>query len=385
VTTAAIAAPASPEKAAAAVAVSDLPDGRRLLAVSGRLDAATMRAVWEPARRALSEAPSRGVVVDAAGVEYCDGAGIALFVELLRQEREGKVEVANLRPAHQTLLRQFNPQVLAHDLDPEPKRGPAFEEIGRAAYGVWRDLHDQVAFIGETSAALFHALRAPHTVRWREVWHICERAGVDALPIVSLISFLLGMILAFQSAVPMKRFGAEIFVADLIGLSMLRELGPLMTAILLAGRSGAAFAAEIGTMRVNQEVDALTTMGLDPVRFLVTPRIIALVLMMPLLTIYANIVGLLGGALTMQTFAIPFSTFFKEVDSAVTLTDFLAGFVKTFVFALLIAGIGCMRGLQTAAGASAVGDSATKAVVSGIIMLVIVDGLFAVAYYILNI
>jgi phospholipid/cholesterol/gamma-HCH transport system permease protein len=183
----------------------------------------------------------------------------------------------------------------------------------------------------------------------------------------------------------MKRFGAEIFVADLIGLSMLRELGPLMTAILLAGRSGAAFAAEIGTMRVNQEVDALTTMGLDPVRFLVTPRIIALVLMMPLLTIYANIVGLLGGALTMQTFAIPFSTFFKEVDSAVTLTDFLAGFVKTFVFALLIAGIGCMRGLQTAAGASAVGDSATKAVVSGIIMLVIVDGLFAVAYYILNI
>jgi phospholipid/cholesterol/gamma-HCH transport system permease protein len=385
VTTAAIAASTPPGKATAAVAVGDLPDGRRLLAVSGRLDAATMRAVWEPARRALSEAPSRGVVVDASGVEYCDGAGIALFVELLRQEREGKVEVTNLKPAQQTLLRQFNPQVLAHDLDPETKRGPAVEEIGRAAYGVWRDLRNQVAFIGETTAALFHAIRAPQSVRWRDVWHICERAGVDALPIVALISFLLGMILAFQSAVPMKRFGAEIFVADLIGLSMLRELGPLMTAILLAGRSGAAFAAEIGTMRVNQEVDALTTMGLDPVRFLVTPRIIALVLMMPLLTIYANIVGLLGGALTMQTFAIPFSTFFKEVDSAVTLTDFLAGFVKTFVFAMLIAGIGCMRGLQTAAGASAVGDSATKAVVSGIIMLVIVDGLFAVAYYILNI
>jgi phospholipid/cholesterol/gamma-HCH transport system permease protein len=383
VSTAAIATAAAPEQAA--VAVSDLPDGRRRLAVSGRLDAVTMRTVWEPARRALSEAPSRGVVVDAAGVEYCDGAGIALFVELLRQEREGKVEIANLKPSLQTLLGQFKPQLLAHDLDPEAKRGPAVEEIGRAAYSVWRDLRDQVAFVGETTAALFHAMRAPHTVRWRDVWHICERSGVDALPIVSLISFLLGMILAFQSAVPMKRFGAEIFVADLIGLSMLRELGPLMTAILLAGRSGAAFAAEIGTMRVNQEVDALTTMGLDPVRFLVTPRIIALVLMTPLLTIYANIVGLLGGALTMQTFAIPFSTFFKEVDSAVTLRDFLAGFVKSFVFAMLIAGIGCMRGLQTAAGASAVGDSATKAVVSGIIMLVVVDGLFAVAYYLLNI
>ena len=190
----------------------------------------------------------------------------------------------------------------------------------------------------------------PDTVRWRDVWHICERAGVDALPIVALISFLLGMILAFQSAVPMKRFGAEIFVADLIGLSMLRELGPLMTAILLAGRSGAAFAAEIGTMRVNQEIDALTTMGLDPVRFLVAPRIIAAVLMTPLLTIFSDVVGLLGGALTMQTFAIPFTTFFKEVDSAVTLTDFLAGFVKSFVFAILVAGIGCLRGLQTAAG-----------------------------------
>jgi phospholipid/cholesterol/gamma-HCH transport system permease protein len=183
----------------------------------------------------------------------------------------------------------------------------------------------------------------------------------------------------------MKRFGAEIFVADLIGLSMLRELGPLMTAILLAGRSGAAFAAEIGTMRVNQEVDALTTMGLSPVRFLVTPRIIAALLMTPLLTLFANMVGLLGGALTMQSFSIPLVTFLKQVDSAVTMTDFLAGFGKSFVFAVLIAGIGCMRGLQTKAGASAVGDAATRAVVTGIILLVVVDGLFAVAYYLLDI
>jgi phospholipid/cholesterol/gamma-HCH transport system permease protein len=172
----------------------------------------------------------------------------------------------------------------------------------------------------------------------------------------------------------MKRFGAEIFVADLIGLSMLRELGPLMTAILLAGRSGAAFAAEIGTMRVNQEVDALQTMGLSPVRFLVTPRIIAAVLMTPLLVLFSDLVGMVGGALTMQSFSIPIVTFLKEIDSAVTMTDFLAGFVKSFVFAVLIAGIGCLRGLQTRAGASAVGDAATRAVVTGIILLV-VDGL----------
>jgi len=383
VTTAAI-APGAPA-GTAVVAVADDAAGRRILTVSGRLDAATLPAIWETARRAVAEAPGKPVVVDAAGVLYCDGAGVALFVDLLRHPRDGKVEVANLAPTYDTLLKQFDPQVLAHDLDPPPKRGPAIEEIGREAFGIWRDVKIQVGFIGETAAALAHAVRHPASVRWKDVWHICERVGVDALPIVALISFLLGMILAFQSAVPMKRFGAEIFVADLIGLAMLRELGPLMTAILLAGRSGAAFAAEIGTMRVNQEVDALTTMGLDPVRFLVTPRIIAAVLMTPLLTIFSGLVGLIGGAVTMQSFSIPFGTFLKEVDSAVNLTDFLAGFVKSFVFATLVAGIGCLRGLQTGAGASAVGESATRAVVSGIILLVVVDGLFAVAYYLLDI
>ncbi len=208
-------------------------------------------------------------------------------------------------------------------------------------------MREQVAFVGELVAALGHAIRAPRTIRWRDVALICEKVGADALPIVALIAFLMGVILAFQSAVPMKKFGAEIFVADLIGLSMLRELGGLMTAIVLAGRTGAAFAAEIGTMRVNQEVDALTTMGLDPVRFLVTTRVIAAVLMTPLLTIFADLIGLLGGALTMLSFQIPFVTFTHEVESIVTFQDFLAGFVKSFAFGLLIAGIGCLRGLQT--------------------------------------
>jgi len=369
----------------AAVSISDTPDGRRILALTGRLDSATLPEVWDKARRAAAEAPTRPVVVDAAGVDYCDGAGAALFVELLRQPREARVEVANLKPAFAALLKQFDPQVLSHDLDPEPPRRPAIEEVGFEVTVLWRDIRAQVEFVGELCAALWFALTHPASVRWRDVWRICERVGVDALPIVALISFLLGMILAFQSAVPMKRFGAEIFVADLIGLAMLRELGPLMTAILLAGRSGAAFAAEIGTMRVNQEVDALTTMGLNPVRFLVTPRIIAAVMMTPLLTLFSDLVGLLGGALTMQSFSIPYVTFLKEVDAAVSLTDFLAGFVKSFVFALLVAAIGCLRGLQTSAGASAVGDSATRAVVSGIILLVVVDGVFAVAYYMLNI
>jgi phospholipid/cholesterol/gamma-HCH transport system permease protein len=369
----------------AALAIHDETDGRRRLALTGRLDSSTVTSVWAAMRTAVSEAGKRPIVVDAAGVDYCDGAGLALFVELLRHPREPAVEIANLKPGIASLLAGVDPHRLERDLDPEPKRRPVIEEIGFATAGVWRDVKAQVSFIGEIAAALVHAMLHPASVRWKDVWRICERAGVDALPIVALISFLLGMILAFQSAVPMKRFGAEVFVADLIGLAMLRELGPLMTAILLAGRSGASFAAEIGTMRVNQEVDALTTMGLDPVRFLVTPRIIAALITVPMLTLFANIVGIIGGAITMQSFAIPLVTYLKEVDSAVQLQDFLAGFVKTFVFAILIAGIGCLRGLETKAGASAVGDSATRAVVSGIILLVVVDGIFAVAYYILDI
>lgn len=369
----------------AALAISDATDGRRVLTLTGRLDAGSVSSVWEATQRAVGEAGTRPITVDAAGVDYCDGAGLALFVELLRHPRDPVVEIAHLKPAIASLLAGVNPQRLEHDLDPEPPRRPVIEEIGFAAADTWRDIRNQISFIGETTAALFHAITHPASVRWRDVWRICEKSGVDALPIVSLISFLLGLILAFQSAVPMKRFGAEVFVADLIGLAVLRELGPLMTAILLAGRSGAAFAAEIGTMRVNQEVDALTTMGLDPVRFLVTPRIIAALLMTPLLTLFANLVGVLGGAITMTSFSIPLVTFFKEVDSAVTFADFMAGFVKSFVFAILVAGIGCLRGLQTKAGASAVGDSATRAVVSGIILLVVVDGLFAVAYYVLDI
>ncbi len=370
---------------AADLAISDSPDGRRILSISGRLDATTIRRVWADARKAIAAAIGRPVVVDASKVDYCDGAGIALFVDLIAQRQPGDVQVANLAPRFETMLAQFDVREVERDQDPAPRRRGAVEELGAIAAGVARDLYDQVVFIGESTAALAYAVTHPASIRWRDVWRICERVGADALPIVALISFLLGVIIAFQSAIPMRRFGAEIFVADLIGLAMLRELAPLMTAILLAGRSGAAFAAEIGTMTVNQEVDALTTMGLDPVRFLVTPRLIAALLMTPLLTLFADLIGLAGGAITLSSFSIPYVTFVHEVEGIVDYSDFMAGFVKSFVFAILIAGIGCLRGLQTTAGASAVGDAATRAVVSGIVLLVAVDGIFAVLYFVLDI
>ena len=369
----------------ASLAVTDAPDGRLVLALSGRLVADTIPGIWRDALSAVRGAVSRPVTVDASGVDYCDGAGIALLVDLLREPRQAPIEVANLAPAYRALLGQFDPHNLEHDLDPEPPRRPAIEEIGRTAATVARDLRVQIEFLGRASAALFDAIRHPSTIRWRDVALVCERVGADALPIVALISFLFGMILAFQSAVPMRRYGAEVFVADLIGIGMVREMGTLITAILLAGRSGAAFAAEIGTMRVNQEIDALTTMGLDPVRFLVTTRVIAALLMTPLLAIFAMLVGMLGGAFTMQSFGVPLLTFIKEVDGIVNFQDFMVGWVKSFAFAIAIAGIGCLRGLQTAAGASAVGDSATRAVVSGLVLIVIIDGVFAVIYFMLDI
>jgi phospholipid/cholesterol/gamma-HCH transport system permease protein len=373
--------------AAATLTVTDATDGSRELRLAGRLDAYSIASVWAQARAEVARAPDRPVVIEASNVEYCDGAGVAMLVDLLRQERPAaaRVTVRALKPEFQTLLDQFDPATFRPPAAAPHERLRAVEEIGRAALIVWHDMVAQIAFIGQTSAALWFAIRNPHRVRWKDVWYTCEQVGVDALPIVALISFLIGLIIAFQSAVPMRQYGAELFVADLVGLAILRELGPLMTAILLAGRSGAAFAAEIGTMKVNEELNALTTMGLDPVRFLVVTKILAAVLMVPLLTLFANILGILGGAVTMVSFNIPILTYLREVDSLVDMKDLWAGMAKTPVFAILIAGIGCLRGLQTQTGAAAVGISATRAVVSGIILLVIVDGVYAFIYYLLDI
>ena len=379
-------APRPAEAPGAALAVADAGD-RRELRFSGRLDAYSIAAVWHDALAALAAAPERAIVIDASRVDYCDGAGIAMLIDLLRQPRAANAptSISGLRPEFEALLDQFDPAAMQVPVEAHVTRINVIAEIGRAAAITGRDIKAQIAFIGETAIALWYAAKHPARIRWKDVWYTCEQVGVNALPIVALISFLLGIILAFQAAVPMRQFGAELFVADLVGLSILRELGPLMTAILLAGRSGAAFAAEIGTMKVNEELNALTTMGLDPVRFLVVTRILAALLMMPLLTLFADLIGILGGALTMITFNIPIVSFLHEVDSLVDVKDLLAGLAKAPVFAILIAGVGCLRGLQTQTGASAVGISATRAVVSSIVLLVVVDGIYAFVYYLLDI
>jgi phospholipid/cholesterol/gamma-HCH transport system permease protein len=357
------------------------------LALSGHLDAHSIAGVWGEARTALAQFPRDPVVVDAGLVNYCDGAGIALLVDLLRQPRQAgaQVRVEHLDPRYQALLDQFDPAAFgaAHGHRRPPT--PLTERLGRAASETLSSMHAAVAFIGEVGVAIVAALRHPRHVRWGDTVLVAQRMGVEGLPIISLVGFLMGVILAFQSAIALRKFGAEILVADLLGISLMRELGALMTAILLAGRTGAAFAAEIGTMKVNEEIDALATMGLEPARFLVVPRILAALAMTPLLTLYSILIGLVGGGLVMLSFDIPLALFQAELFAFVTLTDFFGGMAKTFVFGLIVAWVGCLRGLQTRSGAAAVGLSTTSAVVTAIVLIVVADGIFALVYYHLDI
>jgi len=366
---------------------SDGPrDGTLKVTIDGRLDADTTGMIWRRAVSTIKAANAQNVVIDAAGIEYCDGAGIALLVQLreLQKRKGGNFEIAGLRPQFAELLNDSSANFPTETKGMPPREGIA-EEIGHNTLEVWRDIQVLVSFVGELSVGLIRTLIHPRDVRWRDALSVAEAAGVNALPIVALVSFLMGLIMAFQAAIPLRQFGAQLFIANLIGLSMLRELGPLMTAVILAGRSGSAFAAELGTMKVREEIDALKTMGLDPVRFLVVPRVIAAVFMTPLLTLFADLMGLIGGFVVMSSLGFPLITYYHQVQYAVSYGSLVGGLVKAFVFGILVAAIGCLRGLQTGTGATAVGQSTTSAVVSGIILITITDGIFALVYYYLGV
>jgi len=357
-------------------------------AIEGRLDSRTTGRIWHETMGTLDRAgsPPR-LILDAEQLDYCDGSGIGLLLEIGRRQETagGDFQIRGLKEPFQKLLDLFDPGELTDSRGGPSQDRKFVEEIGRATARVWLDIQDLIAFVGELAVALATTLFRPRRVRWNDALRVAETAGVNALPIVALISFLMGLIMAFQAAIPMRQFGVEIFVADLVALSMLRELGPLMTAIILAGRSGSAFAAELGTMKVNEEIDALTTMGLDPVKFLVVGRVMATVLMTPLLVIFSDLLGLMGGSVVLLSLGYPLITYFNEILTAVTFVDLLGGLVKSLVFGLLAAGIGCLRGLQTKSGASAVGASTTRAVVTGIILIIVTDGIFSVVYYYLGV
>ena len=239
--------------------------------------------------------------------------------------------------------------------------------------GALSGLRESLAFIGDVAVALSRAIRGKANTRMVDFWNFCYQAGPDAFAIISLTSVLVGMILAYLGAVQLQQFGAEIYVADLVVIGMLREMGVLMTAIVMAGRTGAAFAAQLGTMQTNEEIDAITTMGISPIEFLVVPRMLALVAVMPLLTIYADILGMVGGSIVASGMGISPTQYINESQTAFSFTHVYVGLVKSVVFGVLIAVAGCRAGINSGRSSAAVGEAATKAVVTAIVYLIVAD------------
>ena len=252
-------------------------------------------------------------------------------------------------------------------------------------HSIVKSLVDFLAFIGELMIALLRFFSGRSQTRIRDLFYFIEQCGPKALGIVALISVLVGMILAYLGSVQLRQFGAEVYVANLVALGMVREMGPLMTAVIMSGRTGAAYAAQLGTMQANEEIDAVTTLGLSPTEYLVVPRFLALVIVMPLLVIFANLVGLVGGALVAAGMDVNFIQFISQARSAVTLTDIATGLFKSLVFAGLIAVAGCQAGLQSSRSSAGVGNATTQAVVHAIVYLVVADAGLNIIYNLLQV
>ncbi|HNX68840.1 MAG TPA: MlaE family lipid ABC transporter permease subunit [Candidatus Omnitrophota bacterium] len=361
--------------------------GKLELRLTGHLSSRTAGPIWQEATPLLETAKPRELVLDVSALEYCDITGIGFFQELktLQESSRAVFHLVGLRADQQNLFdlvsrrsgQKVSPQVL-------PRISPV-EALGRHVAEFCEDLYGQVAFVGEAMSQLLRAALHPRSIRWKDVWVFIEKGGVNAMPLIMMAGFLIGVIMAFQSALPLKQMGSDVFVANVVAFAVLRELGPLITAIILAGRTGSAIAAEIGTMKINEEVNALTTMGLEPVRFLVVSRMIGIIFLAPLLTVISDFFGMLGGALVFQSFGYSMTTYLNQITSTVDLSDILGGIFKAIPFSLAVGGIGCLRGLQTKTGASAVGESTTSAVVTGMVLIIILDGLISAIYFVLGI
>lgn len=355
------------------------------LSLSGRLGVESM----EEAVREFSQIVDRhrpaALSLDLAKLEYLDSSG-ALGLCLMEKEahkRGLELELFNLSPAAQNIKALIDLKAMSQKpLIGEERRLGFVEQVGQASQELGRDFVEVVTFLGEFLVAMSRAIAHPRRVRWFETAIYMEQVGVAGLPIVGLISFLLGTIIAFMSSLQLSSFGANIYVASLVGVGMVRELGPIMTAILVAGRSGSAFAAEIGTMKVNEEVDALEVMGFNPTNFLAIPKVLAAMIVVPLLTVYSCLAGIAGGLLVgvVGLNLTPYS-YLEQTIKSLSAFGVISALIKSVFFAMLIAGIGCQRGFLVRGGAEAVGGATTSAVVSAMFLIIVADSGFAVLFY----
>ena len=325
-------------------------------------------------------------IADGAHIEALDMAGAWVLQKLLARLRDQGigVSVRGLRPEFAKLLQAVTEQAAAQTDSVAPTgRAPAplLESLGRGAEAALEQGIALLGFVGESAVALAGCVAHPARFRWRPILYNIRSAGFDALPIVGLLSFLLGIVVAYQGADQLRQYGANIFVADLVGLSMLREFAPLITAIIIAGRSGSAYAAQIGTMAVTEEIDAMRTLGIAPLDLLVLPKLLALLIALPLLTVFADVLGVAGGMIMAQAqLGVTYSEFLDRFVKAVSVTAYLIGICKAPVFAAIIAVVGCFQGFRTKGGADSVGRQTTRSVVQSIFLVIVADALFSVAF-----
>ena len=350
--------------------------------LSGRWRVTQPHPSW---RSTLGSQTPRRVTMVLKDVESWDSALLLFLVDAARwcRKHEAVFDANGLPDNMQVLLGQL---AAAEVKETEAERGAGFvEAVGTATVNLWKAVSAISHFVGECTISAWHLVKRPHKFRWRDCLSEMQQCGAMSLPIVSLISFLVGVTLAYTAAVILRQFGADIWVADLVGLSMAREMAAVMTGVVLAGRTGAAFAAQIGNMKANEEVDALVTLGVSPVDFLVMPRIVALALMMPLLCLYSMALGVVGGMVVAHgILAISPSAFWIEMLTIVDVSDVLVGEIKAATFGLIVGLSGCLRGLQADRSAAGVGRAATSAVVTSILLIVVADAVYAVVFEMLG-
>lgn len=356
-----------------------------MIDLKGEFGLKNLTAFTRDIRQAVSDPSIQSLTVDFSQVCYLDSAAALAFVQIEKEAAERKItcRLVNLSAESKGIFGVIHPDALTRQpFKSEYAHEGLVQQIGQASLSIGRDFVNFITFIGDLLIALAYTLRHPGTLRGKDVLFYVQRSGVDGLPIVAMIGALMGLIMAFMSYLQFKQFGANIYVPTLVSFAMIKELGPIMTAILVAGRSGSAFAAEIGTMLVNEEVDALQTMGFDPVRFLAVPKVLAAVIVVPILTVYADVAGILGGlSIGITTLDLTFKTYIAQSLKAIQVFDVVTSLIKAAVFAGLISAIGCQRGFQVRAGAQDVGKFTTSAVVAAIFLIVVADSIFAIMLY----
>lgn len=368
---------------AAEVCVAEVPDGL-VVTLGGVWKVTAAKPVWQPGK--LARKPAKLTVLTAKEIGDWDSS-LVLFIHELRGWASGaevSCDISGLPEEMQAMLTQFSQACSQARTQDRSQNFVA--AIGVATHDVMDKTREIARFIGECVYSGIHLVKNPHRFRLRDCLDEMQQCGAMSLPIVSLIGLLVGLILAYQAAVLMRQFGADIYVADAVGLAMVREMGAMMTAVVLAGRTGAAFAATLGNMRANDEIDALETLGIRTVDFLVMPKIVALGLMMPVLALYSNFMGIFGGMIVAQTVLdIPPSAYWVETVSAIDLSDVASGMIKASAFGLLVGLSGCHRGLLAERSAAGVGRAATSAVVMALVLVILADAFFAIAFNLLGI